>query len=58
MDKAGLTQEQLAEKIGVGQPAISMMLKRQCRPQKRTVQRLAEALGVAAEELWPGDSRT
>lgn len=52
-----MTQDQLAEKIGVGQPAISMMLKRQCRPQKRTVQRLAEALGVAAEELWPGTGR-
>jgi DNA-binding XRE family transcriptional regulator len=57
MDNAGITQEQLAEKIGVGQPAISMMLKRQCRPQKRTVQRLAEALGVAVEELWTGDVR-
>jgi len=43
----------LAEKIGVGQPAISMMLQRQCRPQKRTVMRIAEALGVSAEELWP-----
>ncbi len=55
MDKARLTQEQLAAKIGVGQPAISMMLKRQCRPQKRTVQRLAEALGVVAEDLWAGE---
>jgi transcriptional regulator with XRE-family HTH domain len=53
MEKQGITQEQLAEKMGVGQPAISMMLQRNCRPQKRTVQRLAEALAVTAEELWP-----
>jgi lambda repressor-like predicted transcriptional regulator len=53
MKKNGVTQEQLAEQIGVGQPAISMMLQRACRPQKRTVYRLAEALGVSPEELWP-----
>jgi len=49
-----LTQEQLAARIGVGQSAISNMLNRQCRPQKRTVLRLAEALAVKPEELWPG----
>jgi len=53
MEKKGLTQAELAAKIGVGQPAISNMLSRQCRPQKRTIQRLAEALNVKAEELWP-----
>jgi lambda repressor-like predicted transcriptional regulator len=53
MAKQGMTQESLAEKIGVGQSAISMMLQRNCRPQKRTVARLAKALGVAPEDLWP-----
>ncbi len=53
MDKAGVTQSELAMKVGIGQPAISMMLQRDCRPQKRTVAKLAEALGVAPEELWP-----
>jgi transcriptional regulator with XRE-family HTH domain len=53
MEKKGLTQEQLAAKVGVGQPAISMMLQRNCRPQRRTVLRLAEAFGVSPEELWP-----
>lgn len=54
MDSKGITQEKLAEKAGVGQPAISMMLQRTCRPQKRTVFRMAEALEVKPEELWPG----
>jgi lambda repressor-like predicted transcriptional regulator len=52
METRGVTQQQLAERIGVGQPAISMMLARECRPQRRTVERIAEALGVSADELW------
>ncbi len=53
MAEKSMTQAELAEKIGVGQPAISMMLQRSCRPQKRTVVRLAEALGVSPKEMWP-----
>jgi transcriptional regulator with XRE-family HTH domain len=52
-----MTQEQLAAAIGVGQPAISMMLNRNCRPQARTVKKLADALGVEIEELWLGAAR-
>jgi len=54
MEERQVTQVQLAEKLGVGQPAIAMMLQRQCRPQRRTVTRLAEALGVPPKDLWPG----
>lgn len=49
-----MTQVQLAESIGIGQPAVSMMLSRKCRPQRRTVRKIAGALGVAPGELWPG----
>jgi lambda repressor-like predicted transcriptional regulator len=49
-----VTQEALAAKLGIGQPAISNMLNRQCRPQRKTVLRVADGLGVTAEELWPG----
>jgi hypothetical protein len=48
------TQEQLAAALDIGQPAISMLLSRKARPQRRTVERLARALGVAPEDLWPG----
>lgn len=51
-----LTEAELAERIGVGRPAISMLLKRRCRPQRRTLSKLAEALGVPVDELWPGFS--
>lgn len=54
MSDRGLTQVQLAEQIGVGQSAISMMIQRQCRPQRRTVARMAEALAMSPEDLWPG----
>ena len=50
----GLTQTALASAIGVRQSAISMMLSRKCRPQRRTVERIAAALGVEPGSLWPG----
>lgn len=53
MDAKGITQSELAAKIGVGQPAVSMMLNRTCRPQRKTVEKIANALGVSTAELWP-----
>jgi lambda repressor-like predicted transcriptional regulator len=53
MEAKGVTQAELADKLGIGQPAISMMLNRVCRPQRKTIVRFAEALGVRPEELWP-----
>ncbi len=49
----GLTQTALAERVGLNQSAISMMLARDCRPQKRTVAKLAAALDIGPAELWP-----
>lgn len=54
MEAKNMTQVQLASAVGIGQPAVSMMLNRTCRPQRKTVVRFAQALGVAPEELWPG----
>lgn len=56
MTDQNVTQVELASRIGVGQPAISMMLARSCRPQKRTIAKLAEALGVTSADLWPSFS--
>ncbi len=53
MGEKGLTQAELAERVGVGQPAISMMLNRSCRPQNKTVRKIADALGVTPDDLWP-----
>lgn len=49
----GLTQAELASRVGCSQPAISQMLNRACRPQRQTILRLAKALDVDPRELWP-----
>lgn len=53
MREQGVTQTALAERVGLHQSAISMMLSRDCRPQKRTVTKLAAALNVEPATLWP-----
>ena len=53
MRERRLTQADLAQRAGLSQPAISMMLARKYRPQRRTVRLLAQVLGVAESELWP-----
>ncbi len=53
MEKRNLTQTALAGLVGLYQSAISVMLSRQCRPRRRTVAKLATALGVAPAGLCP-----
>ena len=53
MTERCVTQQELAQRIGCSQPAISQMLNRNCRPQKKTILRLAQALDVLPQELWP-----
>lgn len=53
MDERGLTQSALSSIVSLGQPAISMMLTRKCRPQRRTIRKFADALGVPPARLWP-----
>lgn len=52
MDERGMTQTQLAKAVGVGQPAVSNMLNRQCRPQASTIESIARALGVDPSDIW------
>jgi len=53
MKDRNVTQSELADAAGIGQPAISNILTRRCRPQRRTIVKLASALGVEPTELWP-----
>ncbi len=53
LESKGVTQEEIASKIGVGQSAIANLINRNCRPQRKTVLRLADALGVPPQDLWP-----
>lgn len=51
-DKRGLTQKELAEKVGVTQGAIGQYETAKCKPRLETVFRIADALGVSASELF------
>ncbi|HEY1067413.1 MAG TPA: helix-turn-helix transcriptional regulator [Pirellulales bacterium] len=53
MEEKRITQQELANRVGCSQPAISQLLSRQRRPRKETLLALAAALSVAPEELWP-----
>jgi ERCC4-type nuclease len=53
LEQTQMTQGDLAAALDIGQPAISMMLARKCRPQRRTVERIAEVLGVKPSDLFP-----
>ncbi len=49
--RALLTQEQLAERSGVGIATIVRAERNQVEPHARTIRKLAEALGVTPAEL-------
>lgn len=53
MEAKRVSQLELADRVGCSQPAISQLLNRNCRPQKKTILKLAEALNVHAWDLWP-----
>ncbi len=53
LDRKNIKQEELAERVGCTQSAISKMLTRNCRPQKKTIFKLADALNVEPTDLWP-----
>ena len=53
MDAKQISQQELADRAHCTQPAISQMLNRACRPQKKTILKLAAALNVQARDLWP-----
>ena len=44
-NRAGLTQEQLARKMGTTQPVVARLESGRSRPSMRTLQRLAKATG-------------
>ena len=53
LDEKYVTQEELAERIDCTQSAISKMLSRDARPQRKTILKMAQALNVEPTDLWP-----
>jgi transcriptional regulator with XRE-family HTH domain len=54
--RALLTQQQLADKSGVGVTTIIRVERNQVEPQARTIRKLAKALGVEPHELLKGEA--
>ena len=54
--RALLTQQQLADKSGVGVTTIIRVERNQVEPQSRTIRKLAKALGVEPHELLKGEA--
>lgn len=52
----GLTQESLAEQVGVSKPAISSWEKDKAQPRAARATALAKALGVPVQSLFGGDA--
>lgn len=50
--KKNITQVELSEKIGVGQPLISSYEIGRSRPPHEFIKKLAEVLGVSTDEIF------
>ena len=53
LEEKNITQEELADRTGCTQSAISKMLTRNARPQRKTILKMSTALNVAPTDLWP-----
>lgn len=53
MAEAGLSQQELAEKLGVTQSCISQFASGNHKPQPDTLRKLADALDCEIADLWP-----
>jgi transcriptional regulator with XRE-family HTH domain len=49
MKSANITQQQLAERLGVSQPTVSTMLNPKSDPRLSTLRKLARALGITLD---------
>jgi DNA-binding Xre family transcriptional regulator len=54
---AGLTQRQLAEKMGSSQTTVRKLERQSRGAYPKTIQRLCRVLGVTPEDLLCGDSK-
>ncbi len=54
LDARNWTQAELCRRSGLGTSGLSMLLKRQRKPRKKTVNALAQALGVSPVWLMTG----
>ena len=51
LEKQGITQKELAEKVHKSETSISLIMKSHTQPRKETLDAIARALGVSVEIL-------
>jgi transcriptional regulator with XRE-family HTH domain len=54
-ERALLTQEELAERAGIGAATLNRIERDRVEPHFRTIRKIAKALGVDPKDLIPGD---
>ena len=47
----GMTQDELAGKAGMSQPALAKLEKPGARPRKTTIRKVAEAMGLSVDQV-------
>lgn len=52
LKEKGISQKDLAAKIGVSAGALSQMMSENANPNLKTLERIASALGVSVSELF------
>lgn len=52
LDEIGMTQKELAEKVGVSQQAISNICKSQSIPKLDLAYKISKITGKQIEEIW------
>lgn len=57
MERAGLTQRDLAKKVGAGYPGINRILQGKQNPTIEMADRLADAVGIPLPRLLEKNSR-
>lgn len=57
-ESAGMTQEELASKIGVSRPAVGMWERHRSRPRLDKMNQLADLFGIPVSELLDENSGT
>ena len=50
-DHIGITQRELAARIGVSQAAVAKLEKPTAKPRRATLEKIAQALGISIENL-------
>ncbi len=58
LQQRGWTVDTLADRTGISAAIVTRMIAKQCRPERRTVERIAAILEVIPGELWPDFSLT